>query len=76
MAKKNEQHDPNAENKCIEPAYITELVKKSMERNGLTNQRAVAERIGVGYTTLKDWKAGTRKPSYTDQYTLERLAGV
>lgn len=73
MSKKNL---PNANRHRPDPQYITELVELAKERNGLTSQAAVAERIGVGLTTLKDWKSGAATVSYPDQYTLERLAGV
>ena len=39
-------------------------------------QKEVAERIGSGYTTLKDWMRGEVPWSYASQYTLECLAVV
>lgn len=67
---------PDARKHNPDPAYIAQLVELCKKRNQLGSQAAVAECIGVGLTTLKDWKSGQSRPSYPDQFTLERLAGI
>ncbi|QLI49458.1 hypothetical protein vBPaeMUSP18_51 [Pseudomonas phage vB_PaeM_USP_18] len=67
---------PDAKRHRPDPQYTAELVELAKQRAGLSSQAAVAERIGVGLSTLKDWKSGTASMSYPDQYALERLAGV
>ena len=73
MARKSQ---PDAKHYRPDPAYITELVEKCKANAGFTNQADVARQIGIGTTTLKDWKAGRSKPSYCDQYVMETLAGM
>lgn len=67
---------PDAKRHRPDPKYIAELVELAKQRNGMTNQEAVAERIGVARTTLKQWLSGRSECSYPAQYALERLAGV
>jgi len=55
------------------PDYVRGLVEAAKERQGLS-QRAVADTIGVGWTSLKDWMAGKAKIPYACQFSLERLA--
>lgn len=73
MARKNE---PDAAHANLTPEYISQLVDLCMERHQFTSQSAVAARIGVGMTTMKNWKSGVAKASYCNQFTLERLAGL
>lgn len=73
MARRKE---PNAAHANTSPEYISQLVDLCMERHKFSSQTAVAARIGVGITTLKDWKSGVAKASYCNQFTLERLAGL
>jgi len=67
---------PDATRHRPDPEYITSLVELAKQRNGLTSQDAVAKRMGVGRSTLKDWMSGVAQVGYPAQYTLERLAGV
>lgn len=73
MARKSE---PNAANHNPDPAYVCELVERSKQRHGFGNQGQVAERIGVGLSTLKEWKSGAAAIGYPEQFTLECLAGI
>lgn len=65
---------PNAKKYKPDPAYITTLVEQCKANSGLSSQAAVAERIGVGRSTLKDWMSGVASPGYPGQYILEALA--
>lgn len=56
-----------------DPAYMSELVKQCKDRHSLTLP-ALAKRIGVGVTSLKDWRIGKAKYQYAHQFILERLA--
>lgn len=55
------------------PNYVRGLVEAAKDRHGLS-QRAVADTIGAGWTSLKDWMAGKAKIPYACQFSLERLA--
>lgn len=50
-----------------------EYVRSVIARTGIS-QRACAERVGVSYSTLKNWMAGLNEWPYPAQYTLECLA--
>ena len=66
---------PDAVRHRPDPAYVAELVELAKQRNKLTSQAAVAARIGVSLSSLKEWKAGTASIGYPEQYALERLSG-
>lgn len=55
------------------PDYVRGLVEAAQAQTGLS-QRATAERIGAGWTSLKDWMTGKAKAPYACQFALERLA--
>lgn len=64
---------PDATHYNDSPEYIAGLVAKAQEAHGLS-QRAVAQQIGVSFTSLRDWQKGRSRWRYPDQYALERLA--
>jgi DNA-binding transcriptional regulator YiaG len=73
MTRKNE---PDAAKHNPDPAYVGELVELAKKRNGFGSQAQVASCIGVGLSTLKEWKSGAAAIGYPEQFTLERLAGI
>ena len=63
--------NPDVSKHKPEPDYLRDLIKQS----GLS-QRATAKRLGLGYSTLRDY-LNSGHPSecpYTVQYCLEALA--
>ena len=64
---------PDASHYNDSPEYIRGLVEQIKERHGMS-QRAIAQRLGIGFTSLKDWMSGKAKHRYPDQFALEQLA--
>lgn len=64
---------PDATKYNKSPEYIRGLVEQIKENQGMS-QRAIAKRLGIGFTSLKDWMAGKAGWRYPDQFALECLA--
>jgi len=64
---------PDASRYNPSPDYIRTLVEQIKVRHGLS-QRATAQRLGIGFSSLKDWMTGKAKHRYPDQFALECLA--